>query len=184
MNLLYDPLPEAVLVAGHAYRIYTDYRDWMRFFAMQEDASGTPRQKLLLSLDWYKERPPIQYLEASIQALMQFAQREQYKRQTEARHTSERLLDWSYDAPYLYAAFLSVYRLDLIRVEHLHWHVFLAMLDGLPDDTPIKQRMQYRSVNLAAVKDPQERRRIAAIQDKIRIPGGELDAFQCGAFFG
>ena len=31
MNLLYDALPDTVTVDGKAYRIYTDYRDWLRF---------------------------------------------------------------------------------------------------------------------------------------------------------
>mgnify|MGYP003271871865 CR=1 FL=1 len=37
MNLLYDALPDTVTVDGKAYRIYTDYRDWLRFYDMQED---------------------------------------------------------------------------------------------------------------------------------------------------
>ena len=32
MNLLYDALPDTVTVDGKAYRIYTDYRDWLRFY--------------------------------------------------------------------------------------------------------------------------------------------------------
>lgn len=94
------------------------------------------------------------------------------------------MLSWQYDAAYVYAAFLSVYHMDLQQVEQMHWHLFLGLFDALPDETPIKQRMGYRSVNLAEVKDKNERRRIRKIQDRIRIPQPELDGYQCGAFFG
>lgn len=93
-------------------------------------------------------------------------------------------LSWQYDAAYVYAAFLSVYHMDLQQVEQMHWHLFLGLFDALPDETPIKQRMGYRSVNLAEIKDKNERRRIRKIQDRIRIPQPELDGYQCGAFFG
>lgn len=145
MNLLYDALPDTVTVDGKAYRIYTDFRDWLRFYDMQEDDSISRRDKLLLMLEWYMDKPP---------------------------------------AAYVYAAFLSVYHMDLQQVEQMHWHLFLGLFDALPDETPIKQRMGYRSVNLAEVKDKNERRRIRKIQDRIRIPQPELDGYQCGAFFG
>jgi len=50
MNLLYDALPDTVTVDGKAYRIYTDYRDWLRFYDMQEDDALSKREKLLLML--------------------------------------------------------------------------------------------------------------------------------------
>ena len=50
MNLLYDALPDTVTVDGKAYRIYTDYRDWLRFYDMQEDDGLSKREKLLLML--------------------------------------------------------------------------------------------------------------------------------------
>ena len=46
MNLLYDALPDTVTVDGKAYRIYTDYRDWLRFYDMQEDDGLSKREKL------------------------------------------------------------------------------------------------------------------------------------------
>ena len=50
MNLLYDALPDTVTVDGKAYRIYTDYRDWLWFYDMQEDDGLSKREKLLLML--------------------------------------------------------------------------------------------------------------------------------------
>lgn len=192
MNLLYDPPPNTVaLPDGIDYEIYTDFRDWIRFFDMQEDPALSQRDKLMLMLEWYRDKPPLGQLEAALEALVRFAARKEAPPSdapdpagASTERSTDRVLSWRYDAAYVYAAFLSVYHIDLIQTQHMHWHIFLALFDALPDDTPIKQRMGYRSVNLAAVKDQKERRRIAKIQERIRIPTEALDAYQCGEFFG
>lgn len=175
-------------VDGKAYRIYTDYRDWLRFYDMQEDDGLSKREKLLLMLEWYIDKPPLSCLEEALEALIGFATRSEeqpeQRQEHSGRKTTDRVLSWQYDAAYVYAAFLSVYHMDLQQVEQMHWHLFLGLFDALPDETPIKQRMGYRSVNLAEIKDKKERLRIRKIQDRIRIPQPELDGYQCGAFFG
>lgn len=187
MNLLYEAPPDTVEVGGNAYPVYTDFRDWLRFFDMQEDSSIDKREKLLLMLEWYKEKPPVDLLQESLEALILFASRKDAPPEDDrepGRKSTDKVLSWNFDAAYVYAAFLSVYHIDLLTIPEMHWHVFLALFDALPDDTPIKQRMGYRSVNLSAVKDKNERKRIKKIQDSIRIPREELDAYQCGEFFG
>ena len=42
------------------------------------------------------------------------------------------VLDYDKDAPYIYAAFLEQYGIDLIDAR-LHWYKFLALLHGLHD---------------------------------------------------
>ncbi|WP_295219767.1 bacteriophage Gp15 family protein [Ruminococcus sp.] len=186
MNLLYEAPPDTVEVGGKAYPVYTDFRDWLRFFDMQEDSSIDKREKILLMLEWYKEKPPVDLLQESLEALILFASRKDAPPEDDrepGRKSTDKVLSWNFDAAYVYAAFLSVYHIDLLTIPEMHWHVFLALFDALPDDTPIKQRMGYRSVNLSAVKDKNERKRIKKIQDSIRIPREELDAYQCGEFF-
>ncbi len=187
MNLLYEAPPDTVEVGGRAYPVYTDFRDWLRFFDMQDDAELSQRDKLLLMMEWYQEKPPTELLEESLKALILFASRKDAlseDTQEPAQKSTDKILSWNFDAAYVYAAFLSVYHIDLLTIPEMHWHVFLALFDALPDDTPIKQRMGYRAVNLASVKDKNERKRIKKIQDSIRIPHEDLDAYQCGAFFG
>jgi hypothetical protein len=45
---------------------------------------------------------------------------------------SERVLDYEIDAPYIYAAFMEQYGIDLIETR-LHWYKFVALLHGLHD---------------------------------------------------
>lgn len=189
MSFLYESPPESVTVGGKSYPIYTDFRDWLRFWDMQENTSISQREKLHMMLAWYRETPPIQQLGEALEALIRFASRAnaavpQQESDAPAQESTDKVLSWDFDAAYVYAAFLSVYHIDLLTVPQMHWHIFLSLFDALPDDTPIKQRMGYRSVNLASVKDTKERKRIAKIQARIRIPKPELDAYQCGEFFG
>ncbi len=184
MNLLYEALPEVVTVGGSVYPIYTDFRDWLRFFDLQEETAISQRDKLRLMLAWYKEQPPPELAKEAIEALLSFAVRGKQLTNTSGQKSTDRVLSWSYDAPYIYAAFLSVYRIDLLSIPYLHFHAFMGLLDGLPEDTPLKQRMGYRAVNLSAIKDKNEKKRIRKIKDSIRIPQAKLDAYQTGAFFG
>ena len=135
MNLLYDALPDTVTVDGKAYRIYTDYRDWLRFYDMQEDDGLSKREKLLLMLEWYIDKPPLSCLEEALEALIGFATRSEeqpeQRQEHSGRKTTDRVLSWQYDAAYVYAAFLSVYHMDLQQVEQMHWHLFLGLFDAL-----------------------------------------------------
>ncbi len=62
-----------------------------------------------------------------------------------------RVVDFELDGEYIYAAFLQDYGIDLIEQQgKLHWRKFLALFQGLSEDTRIKQIMQIRSM-----KEPQ-----------------------------
>lgn len=98
MNLLYDALPDTVTVDGKAYRIYTDYRDWLRFYDMQEDDALSKREKLLLMLEWYIDKPPLSCLEEALEALIGFATRSEeqpeQRQEHSGRKTTDRVLSW------------------------------------------------------------------------------------------
>lgn len=187
MNLLYEELPDSVTVAGNSYAIYTDFRDWLKFIDLQEESSLSQNEKALMMLSWYKEKPPIKHIQEALEALVAFAVRDKIisdTAQNSSAKSTEKILSWSYDAPYVYTAFLSVYGIDLLNIQDMHWHIFLSLFDGLPEDTPIKQRMSYRAINLASVKDKNERKRIRKIKEAVKIPQGKLNAYQTGDFFG
>lgn len=55
-----------------------------------------------------------------------------------------RCFDFDLDGSYLVASFMAAYGIDLTTAE-MHWHMFLALFRGLPDDSCIKKIMGYRS---------------------------------------
>ena len=183
MNLLYEKFPETVRISGKEYPIYTDFRNWLRFFDMLEEKGLSEREKMLLALRWYQEPIPPELWEESIQALIRFAICGEIPEQSAKSGRNKKILSWSFDAPFVYAGFLSVYQIDLLTVQ-MHWHLFRALFDALPEDTPIKQRMYYRGVNIAEIRDKNEKKRVLKIQQQIRIPQEKMNAFEIGSVFG
>ena len=57
------------------------------------------------------------------------------------------------------------------------------LFSGLSEGTEIKQRIMYRSVDLSEIKDKEERKRIAKIQQAIRLPDAELTDYDIGNAF-
>lgn len=213
MNLLYEQFPETLRVSGKEYPIYTDFRNWLRFFDMLEEKGLSEREKMLLALRWFKPSTflngghctgesqhdlqetnanrtegaispiPPNLWEEGLQALIRFAICGEIPEQSAKSGRNKKILSWSFDAPFVYAGFLSVYQIDLLTVQ-MHWHLFLALFDALPEDTPIKQRMYYRGVNIGEIKDKNEKKRILKIQRQIRIPQEKMNAFEIGNVFG
>lgn len=68
-----------------------------------------------------------------------------------------RAFDYDQDANLIYAAFYATYGISLTTVEFLHWWEFLALFEGLPEDTLIKRVMYWRTVNLSQL--PKEERK-------------------------
>ncbi len=182
MNLLYEKFPDSVELSGKDYPIYTDFKNWLKFFDMLEEKGLSEQEKMLLALRWFQEPISPELWNEGIQALIRFAIRGEIPEQSRNKGSSKKILSWSFDAPYIYAAFLSEYHIDLLNAT-MHWHLFLALFDALPEDTPIKQRMYYRGINIGEIRDKNEKKRILKIQRQIKIPQEAMDAFAIGNVF-
>ncbi len=63
--------------------------------------------------------------------------------------SQERILDFRLDEGYIYASFRQAYGMDLHREEgRLHWKTYLALFQGLPDGTKIREVMRIRAMKL------------------------------------
>jgi hypothetical protein len=185
MNLLYNPLPEAVWIQGVAYPVYTDFRNWIAFFDMIADETYRPSEKLLTSLKWYREKPPSDLLSAW-NGLLQFADCEENPSGAAPEKqdgNSRPYFSWSYDSAYVLGAFRQCYQMDLRTIPFLHWYEFMALFEALPGDTPVKKRIGYRSINTSSIKDKTRRKEIEKIQRQIAIPHAPMSATDVGAIF-
>ncbi len=60
-----------------------------------------------------------------------------------------RVVDFELDGEYIYASFYQDYGIDLVEEQgRLHWKKFLALFQGLSDETKIKQIMNIRSMDI------------------------------------
>lgn len=86
----------------------------------------------------------------------------------------EQLLDFEYDAEEIYSSFMQAYQMDLLDQQgKLHWFKFKALLNGLPDETPIKKIMSIRGW-----KPENDKKKHSTVmreaQDELRIPNEKV----------
>lgn len=71
------------------------------------------------------------------------------KKQLHSKKKTARPLDFGIDAAEIYSSFMRDYGIDLIQERgRMHWCRFIALFEGLSDDTPIKQIMRIRTQEL------------------------------------
>lgn len=173
ISLLYEPLPETVTVGGEEREILTDFRDWIRFSDLM--GSDLPNEdKLRVAAFWYVE-PPARFTAEAFTALVAFYRADALAQDHDEHEEDDGLprppvLDWSIDAKYILGDFRRCYGLDLLRVEHLHWWEFRALLEALPDDAGIMRRIAYRGTDLSQIPNKDERRRVARLQRRFALP--------------
>lgn len=177
MNLLTDHLPYTVSVNGKAYRIVTHWKDWVRFCCMLEDTDLRKREKTAVAMQYFTDEKPDDVTSA-VQALLDFsackdvphAGKENNNRQAAKKAAC---FSWIYDAPFVLSAFRQCYNIDLIDSD-MHWYVFFALFQGLPEDAPLKKRIQLRSVQPSEIKDQNQRIELIRLKEAIALPHSEL----------
>lgn len=172
MNPIYDEFPNAVMVDGIDFPIVTDFREWIKFYALIESDIET-KQKALIMLEYFMDDIPND-AEKALYALSDFlSARELYQGKETQRKSSNRLDVQAYsfteDANDIYSAFLVYYNINLQSVDYMHWYEFRVLFDSLPFESEIKQKMHYRTLNPASIKNKDERKRVREIQESIRL---------------
>lgn len=175
LNVLYEDLPECVIVDGKRYPIITDFREMIKLSELIEDDDVPDMKKVLLAMKWYEREVP-EDLESAMYALGEFlAARNLYQNneenddQNNESFTNNPAFSFQEDAGCIYSAFRECYGIDLQATGYMHWWKFRTLFDWLPEDTEIKQRMYYRTLNLNSIKDKDERKRVKQIQERIRL---------------
>lgn len=139
INLMTKGLPDTVSIGGGSFRVKTDFRAWMHFCNLFE--KWDKKTNLNVSFIFEKEIPALDTQEA-IQAVLRFA----YPSTVVPKNTESsevRILDYEYDADYIYSAFLGQYGIDLAESD-IHWHKFRALLNGLNSSTKLHEIIRYR----------------------------------------
>ena len=184
INILYEQYPTELIIDNVSYPIVTDFRNWIAFFDMINDDILEPKDKVIASLNWFADKIP-DNIEKAYNGLISFARADDLtsKPTNSSKQSNKQILSHLHDSPYILGAFLQTYGINLRNIDYMHWYEFRALLDALPEDTPLKQRMGYRSINVSSIKDKAERKRIKAIQRDIALPSRELSAFDIGSQF-
>lgn len=133
-----NALPDTIICRGREFKINTDFRVWLKF---EISLTKMGRDDLL----------PIRYLFlddaprfCSINSLLEFSRPKHELPRQVFGQSDTIIIDYELDADLIYSAFLGQYGIDLVEIEHLHWHKFLALLSGLNESTRLREVMGYR----------------------------------------
>ena len=132
-----DRLPNVIEINGSLYSIDTDFRKWIRFSL---EVQNLKKGEYLNATYLFQNEMPMY---CDIVPLLEFCHpKSELPRNTKT--STDIAFDFELDADYIYAAFMSQYGIDLVDIEYLHWHKFLALFKGLKEDEMICKIMGYR----------------------------------------
>lgn len=126
------PLPHEIRCDGGWAEVETDFRVWLTFARLL-------REKVIWS---GVLKDPQSQVEGWAEGALEFFRSENPVPRKDSK--GERVLDYDADSDLIVGAFMQAYGVDLTACE-MHWHVFLALMRSLPDDTRLVQVMGYRS---------------------------------------
>lgn len=136
MDLTKAILPEAVMVSGRYFKIFTGHSYWFRF------AEIIDQEKVYLGeCDFLYDGDKPDDRQAGIDALGRFYYEPKILPRIEGSEGG-RIVDYAIDADLIYASILQCYGIDLYAGQ-LHWHRVRAMISGL-HGTKYNEILGYR----------------------------------------
>lgn len=166
MTLLENGLPGEI----DGVPIYPDFRNMIRFEQLLDDDRLDDAQKAVLGVRQLFDRLPPGGFARAADRLVWFYRRGEEPGAGGKRAAPKRAWDLTADAACIYASFLQAYGVDLTAVRFLHWWAFLALLENLPDETPMAHKMQLRTMDLKKIKDVKLRERYREMQAAVALP--------------
>ena len=148
MISLYTPLPDTVMVEGRNLLIDSNFKQMLEIEDIIRGKESEEEKVLKIFSIFYRYVDDTEYLFNHVEeATNQFAwffrggdlpttgkEKDSQGENDEVISIPEPVFSYTYDAPYIYTAFLSQYNIDLLDIEYLHWWKFRALFESLKSD--------------------------------------------------
>ncbi|PWM21009.1 MAG: hypothetical protein DBX97_02860 [Collinsella tanakaei] len=167
--LLTKELPETVLIDGRNVKINTDFRVSIEFELLMLDDLITDEEKLVRTLQLYYEKIPENIVEALEKCIWFYSCGKANKK----RKASKTLYRFDTDADYIYAAFLSQYKIDLLELPYMHWWKFRSMFQGLGEENEFAKIIGYRAIDISSKMTSEQKRFYKRMKEQYKIPMSE-----------
>lgn len=158
MNILLDNLSSLKKYEN----IDTNFRCAIMFEILMQDRDITKKDKILKTLQlFYKDTTQIEDIEQAINLVLDFYTKEKNEEDSEkngCKSSKDRIFSYEYDADYIYSAFMQQYNINLQQIKYLHWWEFKALFNSLSDQTKFMKIIEYRTVNIAKIKDKKRKK--------------------------
>ena len=157
--------PEYARIGDKTVKLRTDYRVALRCFSAVNDPDISDGERALAVIWLLFGQLPDGDLQPYLDKARLFLQ---CGRDTE-NAGGVRDMDMAADMPYIYASFLSDYRIDLDTTP-MHWWRFCALMEGLTEECVLSRVRELRRFDLSEIKDAKTRRKIADAQQRVALP--------------
>lgn len=137
LDLFNTELPDTIEVNGSSFFIQTDFRYLILFQRLIEKKSLL--RDFLFMFPYEKPED----LQAGVNAIIEWMNPKEVLPRTEGS-AGTKVLDYTLDADYIFAAFMEQYNIDLMDIDvKMHWYKFQALLKSL-HDVKLCEIMSYR----------------------------------------
>jgi hypothetical protein len=176
MSLLIDSLPDTVKIGGKAVPIDTDFRTSIRYeMLLTKQFNQLSENELLLKILSLFFPNDLEYvtenLQETIDAIMWFYRcGEPESEDTGKGKKATEIYSYEYDAPYIYAAFLDQYGIDLNSIDYLHWWKFRALFSGLGENNEIVKIMSIRQTEITRDMPKEQAKQLRKLKRIYRLP--------------
>ena len=153
MSFLTEPISDSVDFNGRKYLIYAPFDNVLEVQKLfrEEELPDLLKIQQALKMLTVNSRKAVQMPPKAMQALLReiFEKCINTQRRPEVRGGKPSVLDFDYDAEYIYTSFMLDYGIDLIDMQgRLHWKKFISLFHGLSEQTKIREVMRIRSMEV------------------------------------
>lgn len=157
MNVILDEFPNALEISGSIYAIHGDFRAWLQLIRiLDKPKDQITAEDVRRALEYvFIEFPITEDIEDVMDEVTAFIKNEKIDEYNDEPlkmadvaepERAEKVIDYDFDAEYIYSAFMEAYNINL-RTAELHWIEFMALFNGLPKTCALMEIIGYRSVS-------------------------------------
>lgn len=166
--------PEFAEIDGQLYKINTDYIYALECFKIIDDNSISDVERAIAVVSVLfgqeNEKGEIINIPKNINgALEKAAIFLSCGKESKSITDAKKDMDFEYDKEFIYASFISDYKIDLENT-NMHFWKFCNLISGLTEDSILNRVRDLRNTNLSDYTDPKTRTRIQEAMDRVALP--------------
>jgi len=166
--------PEFAEIDGKLYKINTDYKYALICFKIIDDPliSDIERAIAVVSVLFGREDKDGNVigipdnLDVALQKASFFLS---CGKETNNIKDVKKDMDFDYDKEFIYASFISDYKIDL-ETENMHFWKFCSLISGLTEDSILNRVRDLRNTNLSDYKDSKTRSKLQEAMERVALP--------------
>lgn len=148
--MIFGSLPTSITVGGVEYPIKTDFRDWIEFekqLTAYSDSDVEKANQIISAVMYVMDVIPEDIQSALNEILNFYSCSDDWKNVKKPTSNGKTpIFDYYFDSPYIYAAFVEKYNIDLTETD-MHWWKFRALMKSLTE-CKLSEIISYRSMKI------------------------------------